>query len=60
VFTQPPTYGTATFGGNWRAEAEDARYVHGARWENVPITREMDTVVVQIARFRGARATRRT
>jgi hypothetical protein len=53
VFTQPPTYGTATFGGDWRAVAADARATTPSTWQNVPITRDMDTVVVQIARFRA-------
>ena len=53
VFRQPPTYGTATFDFEYHAIAADARYVAPVRWTNVPVTMTMDSVPVQVVRFRG-------
>jgi GWxTD domain-containing protein len=53
VFRQPPSYGTATFDFEYHAVAKDARYVAPVMWTNVPVTMAMDTVPVQVVRFRG-------
>lgn len=53
IFRQPPTYGTATFQFEYHAVAEDARYVAPVRWTNVPVTMQMDSVPVQVVRFRA-------
>jgi GWxTD domain-containing protein len=53
VFRQPPSYGTATFDFQYHAVAADARYVAPVRWTNVPATLQMDSVPVQVVRFRG-------
>lgn len=53
VFRQPPSYGTARFDFDYDAVARDARYVAPVRWTNVPVTVTMDSVRVQVARFRG-------
>ena len=53
IFRQPPSYGTATFDFEYHAVAKDARFVAPVRWTNVPVTMEMDSVAMQIVRFRG-------
>jgi GWxTD domain-containing protein len=53
VFRQPPSYGTATFAADYHAVAEDARFVAPVTWTNVPVTMSMDSVPVQVVRFRA-------
>lgn len=53
VFRQPPSYGTATFEFDYHAIAAETRHVAPVRWTNVPVSRQMDSVPVQVVRFRG-------
>lgn len=55
VFTAAPTYGTARFAfeGNYAAVAEEARRSTPVAWTNVRLSALMDTVLVQVARFRA-------
>jgi GWxTD domain-containing protein len=53
IFEAPPTYGTARFAAEPDLVA-DAKNMRPAGWTNVPITRGMDTVAMQVARFRAA------
>ena len=54
VFTGPPAMNLATFAGNFRSFAEEARDEVPFSLRNVPIAANMDTVPMQIARFRGS------
>ena len=53
VFRQPVTYGTATLYENSIEKARVVREVTPVRWGNVPITRSLDTIPVQVVRFRA-------
>ncbi|HUF29850.1 MAG TPA: GWxTD domain-containing protein [Gemmatimonadaceae bacterium] len=53
VFRQPPSYGTATFEFNYHEIAREARFVAPVTWTNVPVTMSIDSVPVQVVRFRG-------
>ena len=54
VFRTPPTYGTATFAGDYAERARLERIRAPVRWDNLEIGRNIDSVAVQLARFRGA------
>ena len=54
VFRQPPTWGTASIAGEFAEKARQLRAATPVRWGNVPITRSLDSLRVQLARFRGA------
>jgi GWxTD domain-containing protein len=53
VFTGPPAMNVATFAGNFRSFAEETRDEVPFSLKNLPIAANMDTVPMQIARFRG-------
>lgn len=53
VFRTPPTYGTATFAGDYAERARLERLNTPVRWDNLELGRRIDTVVVQVARFRA-------
>ena len=53
IFRQPPSYGYATFALDYHEIAQEARFLAPARWTNVPISVAMDSVPVQVVRFRG-------
>ena len=54
VFRTPPTYGTATFAGDYAERARLERLRTPVRWDNLEIGRRIDSIAVQLARFRGA------
>lgn len=54
VFTGPPAMNVATFAGNHRGFAEEQREEAPFLLDNVTLAMAVDTVPVQIARFRGA------
>lgn len=54
VFTGPPAMSTAWFAGEFRAYAEDQREIAPVRFDNVTTALRVDSVPVQVARFRGA------
>lgn len=56
VFTGPPAFNYAYFAGNYRDFAEERREVAPFGLENLPIAVGMDTIPVQVARFRGTTA----
>ncbi len=53
VFRQPPSYGTATYEFSYHEIAREARFVAPVTWTNVPVTMSIDSVPVQVVRFRG-------
>jgi GWxTD domain-containing protein len=56
VFYGPPGYNFARFAGEFAAYAEDARYELPVKYDNVPVNEAMDSIPVQVAKFRGATA----
>jgi GWxTD domain-containing protein len=56
VFTGPPAMNLATFAGNFRSFAEETRDEVPFSLKNVPIAVNVDSVPMQIARFRGRTA----
>ena len=52
IFRAPPSYGTAAYQFDFKEVAERIRERVPASFRNVDIVREMDTVAVQLARFR--------
>ncbi len=54
VFTGMPGYNVARFAGDFSAFAEDARYQAPARYDNVPVSEALDSVPIQVARFRDS------
>lgn len=56
VFVGPPAMNYAFFGGDFRFYAENAREVAPLRFDNV-LSHRVDSVPVQVARFRGADGT---
>jgi hypothetical protein len=56
VFTGPPAFNYATFAGNYRDFAEERRDIAPFGLENLSIATTVDTIPVQVARFRGASA----
>jgi GWxTD domain-containing protein len=54
VFVGPPAMNTATFAGEFRAYADNARFVAPLRFDNVERLAPVDSVRVQVARFRAA------
>lgn len=53
VFTGPPAINVAFFAGNHRGYAEEQRQEAPFLLDNVPMAMAVDTIPVQIARFRG-------
>lgn len=54
VFFGTPGYNVARFGGDFMAYAEDARYAAPVRYDNVPVNEALDSIPVQVARFRDS------
>lgn len=54
VFYGPPGYNVARFAGDFLAFAEDARYAAPVRYDNVPVDEALDSIPVQVARFRDS------
>ncbi|MBX9928949.1 MAG: GWxTD domain-containing protein [Gemmatimonadaceae bacterium] len=54
VFSGAPAMGLARFAGNFRAFADNARILAPVRWDNLDGRMRMDSMPLQIARFRGA------
>jgi GWxTD domain-containing protein len=54
VFYQTPGYNYARFAGEFLAYAEEARQVHPVRYDNVPVVNRLDTIPMQVARFRDS------
>jgi GWxTD domain-containing protein len=53
VFRSAPSYGTATVDIDYRAVVEDTRYVVPASFRNLDLVRLLDTIPVQLSRFRS-------
>ncbi|HKS07064.1 MAG TPA: GWxTD domain-containing protein [Gemmatimonadaceae bacterium] len=53
VFTGPPAFSNARFAGDFQNYAEDLRAQQPVRYDNLIDDLKVDTVPVQIARFRG-------
>jgi GWxTD domain-containing protein len=53
VFSGPPAFNYASFAGNYRDYAEERRDVAPFGLENLPLALRVDTIPVQVARFRG-------
>lgn len=58
VFRGPPAINAASFAGNFRAYADNARRIIPMRLDDAHATLRLDTVAVQVARFRGVSGTR--
>lgn len=58
VFRGPPAINAASFAGNFRAYAENARRLIPMSLDDAHERLRLDTVAVQVARFRGASGTR--
>jgi GWxTD domain-containing protein len=58
VFRGPPAINAASFAGNFRAYADNARRIIPMSLDDAHTTLRLDTVAVQVARFRGAAGTR--
>ena len=58
VFRGPPAINAASFAGNFRAYADNARRIIPMSLEDAHATLRLDTVAVQVARFRGVSGTR--
>ena len=56
VFAGPPAMNIAQFAGNYRDYAEERRDASPFMLDNVPFVMAVDSLPVQIARFRGATA----
>lgn len=54
VFYGAPGYNVARFAGDFLAFAEDARYQAPVRFDNVPVDEALDSIPVQVARFRDS------
>jgi GWxTD domain-containing protein len=54
VFYQTPGYNYARFAGEFMAYAEEARQVAPVRYDNVPVVSSLDTIAMQVARFRDS------
>lgn len=57
VFVGPPAMNYAFFAGDFRSYAENARYVAPMRLDNMKPRLRVDSIPVQIARFRGEQGT---
>jgi GWxTD domain-containing protein len=53
VFVGPPAMNYASFASDFRAYAENARFVSPIRFDNLKPLLRVDSVPVQVARFRG-------
>jgi GWxTD domain-containing protein len=56
VFSGPPAFNYATFAGNYRDYAEERREIAPFGLDNLPLALRVDTIPVQMARFRGSTA----
>jgi GWxTD domain-containing protein len=56
VFVGPPAMNTATFAGEFRAYTANARFLAPLRFDNLEPLTHVDSVRVQVARFRAAPA----
>jgi GWxTD domain-containing protein len=52
VFKTPPAWGTARYGESSYSRVQELKATQPVSWANVPIDRRIDSVEVQIARFR--------
>ena len=53
AFRSPPSFGSATFLGNYSDYAARIREQLPVAYDNVPVSRSIDSIPVQIVRFRG-------
>lgn len=53
TFNTPAGFGTARYAQNSWTRAQELKAVQPASWSNVPIMRRIDSIQVQIARFRA-------
>lgn len=53
VFVGPPTFSNARFAGDFQSYADDLRAIQPVRYDKLADDLKVDTVPVQIARFRG-------
>lgn len=54
AFRAPPSFGAATFLGNYADYAARIREQLPVSYDNIPVSRSIDSIAVQIVRFRGA------
>ncbi|MGI8496563.1 MAG: GWxTD domain-containing protein [Gemmatimonadaceae bacterium] len=55
IFVGPPAFDVQNFAGDFRAYAENARHLTPIRFDNLRAGLPIDSVPVQVARFRGDR-----
>jgi GWxTD domain-containing protein len=53
TFSAPASFGTARYAGNSYSRIQQLKAVQPASWANVPIDRQIDSIRVQLARFRA-------
>ena len=53
TFQTPASFGTARYAGNSYARVQQLKAIQPASWSNVPIDKRIDSIGVQIARFRA-------
>jgi GWxTD domain-containing protein len=53
MFSMAPGFGRTNFAGDFRTFYNEARNLFPARWDNVPMVADMDTILVQFDQFRG-------
>ncbi|HKG93118.1 MAG TPA: GWxTD domain-containing protein, partial [Gemmatimonadaceae bacterium] len=53
VFRQPPSYGLAAFAGDYAERARELRTAAPVLWSNVKSIRHVDSIGVQVVRFRA-------
>ena len=53
VFIGPPAMNYAYFAGNFRSYSENARYLAPVRYDNLKASLRIDSIPVQVARFRA-------
>jgi GWxTD domain-containing protein len=57
MFSMTPGFGRTTFSGDFRTFYNEVRDLFPARFDNVPVVADMDTILVQFAQFRGEDST---
>jgi GWxTD domain-containing protein len=53
MFSMSPGFGQTAFAGDFRTFYNEVRDLFPVRYDNVPAVAEMDTILVQVAQFRG-------
>jgi GWxTD domain-containing protein len=53
MFSMSPGFGQTAFAGDFRTFYNEVRDLFPVRFDNVPAVAEMDTILVQVAQFRG-------